>query len=113
MLYVKLYDFCNDIIPFSIFRFKVIEGLEKLIKIEVLDLHGNQIQTVTGLSTLKELKVLNLAGNQLKMIASEDFQGLSALQELNLRRNRLRKLQGFGETNNLRKLFLSNNEVQT
>ncbi|GJQ76207.1 hypothetical protein Trydic_g1950 [Trypoxylus dichotomus] len=79
---------------------------------EVLDLHGNQIQTVHGVSTLSELKVLNLAGNQLKTIGSKDFHGLSSLQELNLRRNHLRKLMGFSETPNLQKLFLSNNEVQ-
>lgn len=81
------------------------------MKIEVLDLHGNQIQVVSGLSKLKDLKVLNLAGNQLKSIGSSDFQGLVALQELNLRRNRLKKLFGFGDTPNLQKLFLSNNEV--
>lgn len=93
-------------------RLKKIEGLESLKKIEVLDLHGNQISNVTGLSTLTELKVLNLAGNQIRFIGVGDFQGLNALQELNLRRNRLRKLLGFGETPNLLKLFISNNDLQ-
>lgn len=78
----------------------------------MLDLHGNQIQTVTGLSNLCDLKVLNLAGNQIKAIGTTDLQGLVALQELNLRRNKLKKLLGFGDTPNLLKLFLSNNDVQ-
>nr|XP_022920797.1 leucine-rich repeat-containing protein 49 [Onthophagus taurus] len=92
-------------------RITKIEGLENLLKIEVLDLHGNQIQTVTNLSTLSELKVLNLAGNQIKIINQYDLQGLNSLQELNLRRNKIKKLLGFGSTPNLIKLYLSNNNV--
>lgn len=88
------------------------EGLKYLQKLEVLDLHGNQITQVAGLSTLSELKVLNLAGNQIRIVGTNDLQGLCSLQELNLRRNRLRRLLGFGETPRLLKLFLSNNEVQ-
>lgn len=89
------------------------EGLKSLVKLEVLDLHGNQISQVGGLMSLGELKVLNLAGNQIKTIGATDLQGLSALQELNLRRNRLKRLHCFGETPQLQKLFLSNNEIQT
>ncbi|KYB26722.1 leucine-rich repeat-containing protein 49 [Tribolium castaneum] len=94
-------------------RLRKIEGLDTLKKIEVLDLHGNQITHVNGLSCLNELKVLNLAGNQIRYIGVGDFQGLTSLQELNLRRNRLRKLLGFGETPNLSKLFISNNDLQS
>ena len=93
-------------------RLRRIEGLSTLKKIEVLDLHGNQITHVTGLNSLAELKVLNLAGNQIRYIGIGDFQGLASLQELNLRRNRLKKLLGFGETLNLSKLFISNNDLQ-
>ncbi|KAK4884600.1 hypothetical protein RN001_000871 [Aquatica leii] len=93
-------------------RIKQIEGLDSLIKIEVLDLHGNQIMHVNGLSTLSQLKVLNLAGNQIRNIGLSDLKGLISLQEFNLRRNRLKKLLGFGETTNLQKIYLSNNELQ-
>ncbi|KAF5270238.1 hypothetical protein FQA39_LY08452 [Lamprigera yunnana] len=93
-------------------RIKQIEGLENLLKIEVLDLHGNQIMHINGLCTLSQLKVLNLAGNQIKNIGVSDLKGLISLQEFNLRRNRLKKLLGFGETTNLQKLYLSNNELQ-
>lgn len=98
---------------FLSFRIKVIEGLNTLTRIEVLDLHGNQIVHVTGLSSLSQLKVLNLAGNQISNIGHSDLRGLCSLQELNLRRNRLRKLLGFVDTPNLQKLFLSNNELQS
>lgn len=94
-------------------RIRKIEGLERLTKIEVLDLHGNQILHVGGLTTLSELKVLNLAGNQIRSLGFVDLQGLRALEELNLRRNRIKKLSAFGETPNLQKLFVSNNELQT
>lgn len=82
-----------------------------MTKLEVLDLHGNQITQVGGLSALCELKVLNLAGNQIRVIGSADLQGLQSLQELNLRRNRIKRLLGFAETPQLQKLFLSNNDL--
>ncbi|XP_034246869.1 leucine-rich repeat-containing protein 49 [Thrips palmi] len=94
-------------------RIKKIEGLRRQTRLEVLDLHGNQITSVGGLSFLCELKVLNLAGNQIRSVGASDLQGLRNLQELNLRRNRLRKLLGFGDTPHLVKLFLSNNELSS
>lgn len=84
-----------------------------VVKLEVLDLHGNLITHIGGLSELRELKVLNLAGNQIKSVGMSDLKGLTCLQELNLRRNRLKKLLGFGDVPQLQKLFISNNEVQT
>ncbi|XP_050456497.1 leucine-rich repeat-containing protein 49 isoform X1 [Cataglyphis hispanica] len=92
-------------------RIRKIEGLKQLFKLEVLDLHGNQIQQITGLEDLLLLKVLNLAGNNIKIIGCNDFQGLTALKELNLRRNKLKKLLGFGQTPQLQKLYLSNNDI--
>ncbi|KAK9872354.1 hypothetical protein WA026_017812 [Henosepilachna vigintioctopunctata] len=93
-------------------RLKKIDGFHCLKQIEVLDLHGNKITHVGGLTSLNKLKVLNLAGNQIRIIGVVDLNGLSSLQELNLRRNRLKKLLGFAETPNLIKLFLSNNELK-
>ena len=76
-------------------------------------MHGNKITQVGGLAALSELKVLNLAGNQIRVVGATDLQGLQSLQELNLRRNRIKCLLGFAETPQLHKLFLSNNELQT
>lgn len=58
------------------------------------------------------MKVLNLAGNQIKCIGPTDLQGLVSLRELNLKRNRLRKLLGFQHTPKLQKLYLGNNDLQ-
>lgn len=64
------------------------------------------------MSNQSELKVLNLAGNQIKCIGPMDLQGLVSLRELNLKRNRLRKLLGFQNTMKLQKLYLGNNDLQ-
>jgi len=95
------------------YRIKRIDGLKALHRLEVLDLHGNQLTQVGGLQSQGELKVLNLAGNQIKILGSLDLTGLRSLRELNLRRNRLKCLLGFSETQQLTKLFLSNNEINT
>lgn len=102
----------DDKLHLLFYSIKKIEGLEQLSKIEVLDLHGNQINQVGNLSNLSDLKVLNLAGNQIRVIGLKDLEGLNSLQELNLRRNKLRKLLGFEAALNLSKLFLSNNDIQ-
>lgn len=93
-------------------RIKKIEGLRQLSKLEVLDLHGNQISQISDLNHLAILKVLNLAGNNIKVIGCQDFHGLTSLRELNLRRNKIKKLLGFGDTAQLQKLYLSNNDIQ-
>lgn len=86
-------------------------------------MHGNQITNLNstnnnnggivggGFCNLRELKVLNLAGNQLRQLNEHDLRGLINLDELNLRRNKLKKLHCFGETPKLQKLHLSNNDI--
>lgn len=71
-------------------RIRRIEGLENLTKLDVLDLHGNQIKEVTRLDHLSELRVLNLAGNLIELV--DNLSGMDALTELNLRRNRIRSV---------------------
>ena len=58
------------------------------MKLDVLDLHGNQILCVENLNHLSELRVLNLAGNII--VEVDNLMGMDALTELNLRRNRIR-----------------------
>lgn len=83
-----------------------------MTKIEVLDLHGNQLTHINGLNSLSELKVLNLAGNQIRFVGTTDFSSLVSLQELNLRRNKIKKILGLGESPSLVKIFVSNNNLQ-
>lgn len=47
-----------------------ISNLESLYKLDVLDLHSNEIQVIEGLQSLQELRVLNLAGNRIRYDAS-------------------------------------------
>jgi len=67
---------------------------------------------VSGLEALAELKVLNLAGNMVRRLTNTCFAGLISLEELNLRRNRIRSTQGLEVVPTLEKLHMSNNEIQ-
>uniref|UniRef100_A0A182VZ19 Dynein axonemal assembly factor 1 homolog n=1 Tax=Anopheles minimus TaxID=112268 RepID=A0A182VZ19_9DIPT len=81
--------------------------------LRVLDLHGNKISNITGkINQLQELKSLNLAGNALRQIQAHDFAGLFSLKELNLKRNRIKKMFGFDDLHNLERLWLCHNDLQ-
>lgn len=81
--------------------------------LRVLDLHGNKITSITQkICQLQELKSLNLAGNCLKQIHVEDFKGLCNLRELNLKRNKIKKIYGFEDLRNLERLWLCHNDLQ-
>lgn len=81
--------------------------------LRVLDLHGNKISSISlKISALQELKSLNLAGNLLKQINDKDFSNLFSLKELNLKRNKLRKIVGFDDLRSLERLWLCHNELQ-
>ncbi|XP_065333141.1 leucine-rich repeat-containing protein 49 isoform X2 [Cloeon dipterum] len=94
-------------------RVRKLDGIEQLPRLEVLDLHGNQLTSLSGLGLLVDLKVLNVAGNQLRVVSENDLRGLVALEELNLRRNRIRRVEGIAHAPRLAKLFLSNNNIQS
>ena len=77
-----------SIVRIFLCRIKKIECLDSLVKLDVLDLHGNHITRVENLNHLTELRVLNLAGNLI--VEVDNLMGMDALTELNLRRNRIR-----------------------
>lgn len=80
--------------------------------LRVLDLHGNRITNISNkICRLQELKSLNLAGNMLRQINNGDFSGLQNLRELNLKRNRVKKLNGFEDLQHLERLWLCNNDI--
>uniref|UniRef100_A0A182Q7X9 Dynein axonemal assembly factor 1 homolog n=1 Tax=Anopheles farauti TaxID=69004 RepID=A0A182Q7X9_9DIPT len=95
-------------------RITDISGLVSLKStLRVLDLHGNKIGNITGkINQLQELKSLNLAGNALRQIQAQDFAGLFSLKELNLKRNRIKKMFGFDDLHNLERLWLCHNDLQ-
>ncbi|XP_055716509.1 uncharacterized protein LOC129810209 [Phlebotomus papatasi] len=81
--------------------------------LRVLDLHGNKISSIAQkICRLQELKSLNLAGNQLRHIAASDFSGLLNLKELNLKRNRIKRISGFDDLRSLERLWLCHNDLQ-
>ena len=84
-------------------RISDISGITSLKQtLRVLDLHGNRITHITQkICQLQELKSLNLAGNLLRQIQSTDFAGLCCLKELNLKRNRIKKINVSDDLHNL------------
>jgi leucine-rich repeat-containing protein 49 len=84
-------------------RISDISGLTCLKQtLRVLDLHGNRITHITQkISQLQELKSLNLAGNLLRQVQPNDFAGLCSLKELNLKRNRIKKINVSDDLHNL------------
>lgn len=84
-------------------RISDISGIVSLKQtLRVLDLHGNRITHITQkICQLQELKSLNLAGNLLRQVYPKDFAGLFCLKELNLKRNRIKKINGFDDLHNL------------
>ncbi|OWZ08480.1 Outer Dynein Arm Light Chain 1 [Phytophthora megakarya] len=92
-------------------RLRTIENLECLKKLDVLDLHSNEIEQMENLNELKELRVLNLGGNMISTV--ENIDKLMLLTELNLRRNRITRIGSIGNLQSLLRLFLSNNKLET
>ncbi|XP_017014339.2 uncharacterized protein [Drosophila takahashii] len=94
-------------------RITDIGGLSSLKdSLRVLDLHGNKLTSLgSRINCLQQLKSLNLAGNQIRQINQQDFMGLRCLRELNLKRNKLRRINGFQHLVALERLWLCHNEL--
>ncbi|XP_043071441.1 leucine-rich repeat-containing protein 49 [Drosophila grimshawi] len=94
-------------------RITDIGGLSSLkTTLRVLDLHGNKLTSLgSRINCLQQLKSLNLAGNQIRQINQQDFHGMRCLRELNLKRNRLRRINGFQHLVALERLWLCHNEL--
>ena len=100
-------------------------GLARLTRLDVLDLHNNEIASTSGLNSLASLRILNLAGNRL--VSLGDLGNMTGLHELNARRNEIGDLARRGGARgdlvdprifpeprlppNLRRIFLSHNKI--
>lgn len=103
-----------DTIELSLNHLKNIDlGLfEAIPALKHLKLSANQFEELPQFPATRQLKTLDLSTNVIRYIEEETFVGLSQLETLDLRDNRLKiAALHFGEKNELRRLDLSFNQI--
>jgi Leucine-rich repeat (LRR) protein len=87
--------------------------IERLIKLEKIELYNNQIkQFPAGLCKIETLKTINLSNNKIKVIP-RDIIKLKNLQYLNLNSNAIITFpKGFKKLQELRNLSISHNKIE-
>ena len=88
-----------------------IQNIEKHPYIKVLKLNNNQISKIEGLGTANYLEELDLSFNLIENIENLDNLGQS-LQKLNLKGNKIKKLNGLDNLTSLIELNLSKNIIK-
>ncbi len=91
-------------------KIKKIEGLEMLVDLDVLDLHGNQIEEIEGLKSLSDLKELILGLSKIKEI--KGLESLRYLNYLRLDQNEIEKIEGLKSVGELKSLLLNRNKIE-
>ncbi len=87
-----------------------IKGLDKLTKLEGLNLSDNQINKITGLTGLTHLQTLNLSNNKIMRI--EGLESLANLRTLKLTNNSISEIEGLAQNGALQIIDLSGNPVE-
>ncbi|MFX1555996.1 MAG: leucine-rich repeat domain-containing protein [Promethearchaeota archaeon] len=99
----------------NIRRIKEINGLEKLINLEILDISMNQIIEINGIESLINLKTLLLGnfthndGNEITEI--KGLESLTHLEYLDLSFNRITKIKNLDNLTSLKFLSLRKNNI--
>jgi len=86
-----------------------INGLNKLVKLEILDLSHNKIKEIIGLNRLINLKIIDLSYNPIEKI--KNLGKLSKLEIFNLRGTKISKIENLHNCLNLRLLDLRDNNI--
>ncbi len=87
-------------------------GLDRLTRLEELDLRDNQISSLYQLEitpSRETIRKLNLSGNQIKEVFS--LRALTAVEELDLSYNQIQVIAGLGDIKTLKYLNLTGNPV--
>ncbi len=87
-----------------------LKGLDRLTRLEGLNLSQNQISKITGLSGLTHLQTLNLSDNKIARI--EGLESLANLRTLKLANNSISDIEGLAQNGALQILDLSGNPVE-
>jgi hypothetical protein len=88
----------------------IVTGLERLNKLQVLNLSYNDIALIDGLSAMVQLKALVLSNNKIAVI--ENVGKLVNLNSLILSHNMIEEIAGLDKLTNLAKLALAHNRIK-
>lgn len=78
-------------------------NLSNMPELTSLSLGNNRIKNITGLETLQKLKKINLRNNNIFMF-DEEIPDFESLEKLNLRSNKIEKIEEIGKLASLSKL---------
>lgn len=93
-------------------KIKHIKNVDKLVHLENLYFVQNKIAIIENISTLKKLKNLELGGNKITEISPDSFQGLQNLEEIWLGKNAIPKLVNLNYLKSLRILSIQANRLR-
>ncbi|MHA1498564.1 MAG: leucine-rich repeat domain-containing protein [Promethearchaeota archaeon] len=108
----KAYPILNGILRLSrkkISNIKEIDGFDRVIDLNELDLSFNQITKINGLEKLQGLTKLNLDSNKIKKI--ENLECLVNLKNLYLSRNQISRIEGLDKLVKIENLRLNGNKI--
>lgn len=91
-------------------KFEDISQLNKLTKLESLDLSSNQISDISSLSTLTNLLSLDLQNNKVTVISP--LVSLTKLENLYLSKNKIEEISSIKAVKTLKSLWLSINQIK-
>ncbi|CRG95828.1 leucine-rich repeat protein [Plasmodium gallinaceum] len=80
-----------------------------LKNLKILNLEGNNINTIKYLECFEKLKILNLSNNKISKICSNSFP--NSLENLDISNNLIRSLSSFSTLKNVKKLDLRVNRI--
>ena len=94
---------------FEMHCFDEIKDVEKLEKLEHLEITYSALTEIKNLETLKKLKSLLLNGNKIEKI--KGLENLINLEKLELDENQIKEIENLGNLRNLKWLTLAENDV--
>ncbi|QDZ17520.1 leucine-rich repeat domain-containing protein [Chloropicon primus] len=86
-----------------------LEGLQVLIKLQILSASGNALSSCSGINKLNQLRVLDVSNNNIEKVT--ELKDLCSLEILNLSQNKVTSLDSADQLESLTLLDISDNHI--